>query len=310
MVNVTETSLRHFTTDCQYKIHSSMQIPLHIWHLMIVTHTFNTETFYTQKVDIWTCGVVLYRLIYGRMPFDDDPAASKGKGKSTRSTQPGATDPNHFQETCDRIQRCDLYFSEYRSIRKRTVKVSEPLLELLAGILTKAKRRWSLRQISECEWLRDVEVRVHEEDLCPTDEGCQQSTEDVRELLLEAKSIPGATPKLPPVAVMPPAGIHQFIRNVACNVSNAHYVGNRSLQASYEDQHLQIVYTSLPQLSIIPEETANKSSGFITNSVSKIQTLCVLCALKYGQVYPSDPENYHSCFNWIVKDVLLAVRSH
>lgn len=152
--------------------------------------------------------MVLFRLIYGRMPFDEETTPKKGKANHARSTRLVLAEQSKFQETCERIQRCDLDFPSQRVFHKHTVDVSVPLLELLSGILTKAKRRWSLRQICECEWLRDVEVEgVEYEDTCaPPREACQQSNSDIRELLLEAKNIPGATQKLPPLAVMPPAG--------------------------------------------------------------------------------------------------------
>ena len=51
------------------------------------------ERYYNHKCDLWSCGVVMYYLIAGELPFKNEAEVKKGKYRMTHPVPRGRNEP-------------------------------------------------------------------------------------------------------------------------------------------------------------------------------------------------------------------------
>lgn len=70
-----------FGVSAKFKSYQSAHAQLHITNKDMWTRTGNylycaPEIFegagYTEKIDVWACGVIMYQCLYGKLPFHED----------------------------------------------------------------------------------------------------------------------------------------------------------------------------------------------------------------------------------------------
>lgn len=96
------------------------------------------------------------------------------------------SEEEYFREITARIRRCQVYYPPQRRVRNKMIDVSAACVEVLSGMLSRTKYRWTLSQIRESEWLADVTDTedVYFEESCGQ---CWQTEGDIRNILSRAR---------------------------------------------------------------------------------------------------------------------------
>ncbi|GMH43120.1 hypothetical protein BSKO_11042 [Bryopsis sp. KO-2023] len=152
-----------------------------------------------KKVDIWCTGVCLFRLLFGRTPFDQDTATCQKSDNNNPEVVKRKDQKDHVQRIID----CDLKIPTERQVqagssKETTVPVSEACQEILRGILSLEQERWSLDQIRQSEWFTGGEEQEsprpvrHAETPTPTPESQASTTgmqteQEIRMVLQDAR---------------------------------------------------------------------------------------------------------------------------
>ncbi|GMH38088.1 hypothetical protein BSKO_05972 [Bryopsis sp. KO-2023] len=88
------------------------------------------------KVDIWTCGVCLFIMLFGRLPFQDPSDQSENKPK----------------REFERLLKCQISIPTSQTSRNGERKISEGCRDLLSKILKTPEKRISLQGIMQHPW--------------------------------------------------------------------------------------------------------------------------------------------------------------
>ncbi|CAD7698081.1 unnamed protein product [Ostreobium quekettii] len=130
----------------------------------VLRNPLNQKCYNGKRVDIWTCGVCLFVMLYGYYPFDD----------------PYDNSPNKTKKMLARIARGVVAIPEqqYRPMgdHRQPVPISEDCRDLLAGILeSNPSRRMTMDQIMRHPWFQ----RDLPEGALKYNEGVEQIDEDL-----------------------------------------------------------------------------------------------------------------------------------
>lgn len=157
-----------------------------------------------KKVDIWSSGVCLYRLLFGKMPFEEEENHADATPEECMK---------YSRDHAQRIMDCDVVIPTERTVqtgpsKQVTVPVSETCQAILKGILALQENRWSLEEICKSDWMRDGEEEgdgngngngdVHDESLSTPESApvanvrsksgeCWQTKEEIKMVLHDAR---------------------------------------------------------------------------------------------------------------------------